>query len=240
MTPCKSIILVPLCIINHTSSSHFDKLDGKTSLSELISFIAGILRISTKYNMVVLRNKCIAIIQDKFPSTLQGCDDVLARGIQYIPSEIVRIIPLARDTNVPMVLPWAFYLCAHINVDDILANPVLSWRDKALCLAGKERLWDLQKRQTHSFLLDFKQSPQCTSGCQGRVLRTLKLDDIERLRANPHPLEEYTDWKSMSLCNKCQTLTETQHKNGREKVWQALPTLFHLHSWDDIRKEQSG
>ncbi|KAF9557088.1 hypothetical protein CPC08DRAFT_736881 [Agrocybe pediades] len=218
---------------------HFDKIKPDTSLSALITFIAGILRISTKYSMQALRNKCISIIQDKFPSTLRGCDDVLARGIQYVPSEIVRIIPLARETTVPKVLPWAFYLCAHISVDEILANSVLSWSDKALCLAGKERLWAMQKTMTHSFLLDFKQAPACTTGCQGRMPRNLKLADIESLRINPHPLEEYTDWKTLMICVKCQAMAEAQHREGREKVWQALPTLFHLGTWDEIFKDQA-
>ncbi|KAF8193314.1 hypothetical protein BJ912DRAFT_960647, partial [Pholiota molesta] len=187
---------------------HFDKLKPDTSLAMLITFVSGILRISTKYSMQQLRNKCISIIQEKFPSTLRGCDEVLTRGIQYVPSEIVRIIPLARETTVPKVLPWAFYLCAHISVDEILTNTVLSWRDKALCLAGKERL-----------------CPQCQSSCQTRVSRSsLRLENIETLRISPHPLEEYTDWKSLMLC---------------PKVWQMLPGLFHLGTWDDICKDQN-
>jgi hypothetical protein len=206
----------------------------------LITFVSGILRISTKYSMQQLRNKCISIIQEKFPSTLRGCDEVLTRGIQYVPSEIVRIIPLARETTVPKVLPWAFYLCAHISVDEILTNTVLSWRDKALCLAGKERLWSMQKTQTHGFLLDFKQSPQCQSSCQTRVSRSsLRLENIETLRISPHPLEEYTDWKSLMLCPKCQSMAEMQHRDGRERVWQMLPGLFHLGTWDDICKDQN-
>ncbi|KDR78554.1 hypothetical protein GALMADRAFT_243974 [Galerina marginata CBS 339.88] len=219
---------------------HFDQIKPDTSLRTLINFISGILRISTKYGMLQFRNKCISIIQDKFPSTLRGCDEVLTRGIQYVPSEIVRIIPLARATTVHMVLPWAFYLCAHISVDDILANDVLDWKDKALCLAGKEKLWEMQKVLTHSFLLDFKQAPSCSTGCQARVPRSLKLNDIESLRINPHPLEEYTDWKSLNVCIKCQQVTEALHKEGREKVWQKLPSLFQLGTWDDVCKDQSS
>ncbi|KAF8885885.1 hypothetical protein CPB84DRAFT_1788044 [Gymnopilus junonius] len=219
---------------------YFDKIKPETNLSALIKFISGILRISTKYSMNQLRNKCISVIQDKFPSTLKGCDDVLSRGIQYVPSEIVRIIPLARETIVPKVLPWAFYLCTHIPVDEIMANNVLEWRDKALCLAGKEHLWEMQKTLTHTFLLDFKQSPTCTTGCQMRVPRNLKLNDIESIRDSPHPLQEYTDWKSLMLCVKCQQAFEAQHKDGREKVWQMLPSIFHLGTWDDICKDQSA
>ncbi|KIM37361.1 hypothetical protein M413DRAFT_20350 [Hebeloma cylindrosporum] len=193
---------------------HFDRIKPDTSLSSLITFLSGILRISTKYHMQGLRNKCITIIQDKFPSTLSGCDEIL---------------------------PWAFYLCTHISVNDILANSVLSWQDKALCLAGKERLWEMQKWHTHAFMLDFKQAPQCASNCSARIPRPLKLENFEVMRINPHPLEEYKDWKTLNLCQRCQTMAETQHRNGREKVWQELPSLFHLgKSWDNICEDQDS
>jgi hypothetical protein len=222
-------------------TSHFDRIKPETSLSSLITFLSGILRISTKYHMQAIRNKCIIIIQDKFPSTLSGCDEVLSRGMKYIPSEIVRIIPLSRETTLPKVLPWAFYLCTHISVDDILANGVLSWQDKALCLAGKERLWEMQKWHTHAFLLDFKQAPQCASNCAARAPRALKLENFEMMRVNPHPLEEYKDWKGLNLCQRCQTMVEAQHRSGREKVWQELPSMFHLgKSWDNICEDQDS
>ncbi|KAF9525773.1 hypothetical protein CPB83DRAFT_908890 [Crepidotus variabilis] len=221
--------------------SHFDKLDSQTNLKELISFISGILRISTKYNMQQIRAKCISIIQDKFPSTLAGCDDVLKRKLQYRPSEIDRIIPLARETNVPRVLPWAFYLCAQMAVSELLQNAALSWKDKALCLAGKERLWEMQKTVTHTFLLNFQNSPQCITGCKVRSPDTFKaaMDAIEVLRLTPHALEEYTDWPGLRLCIKCQIYVQTLHREGREKVWQLLPTFFHLGTWDEIFKDQS-
>jgi len=221
--------------------SHFDKLDSHTSIKDLITFISGILRISTKYHIQQLREKCITIIHDKFPSTLSGCDDVIKRKIPYRPSEIDRIIPLARETNVPRVLPWAFYLCAQMRTEELLQNPVLSWHDKALCLAGKERLWEMRKTVTHTFLLDFHPAPTCISGCKLRMPDsfTAALEAIEVLRVTPHVLDEYTDWSNLRLCNRCQSFLQVQHKQGREKVWQSLPGFFHLGTWEEISKNQS-
>ncbi|KAF9048919.1 hypothetical protein BJ165DRAFT_1343369 [Panaeolus papilionaceus] len=219
-------------------SFYFDKLKPDSGLSNLITFISGILRISTKYNMAQLRNKCINIIQEKFPSTLAGCDAVLSKHTQYIPSEIVRIIPLARETNVPKVLPWAFYLCCHIEVEELMVNTALSWSDKALCLAGKEHLWKVQKTISHSFLFEFKQVPGCPSGC-ARVVPQISWQDCETLRKSPHPLEEYPDWNSTRVCPKCRDHIKAQHRDGREKVWQMLPGFFGLGSWDDICKDQN-
>jgi len=223
-----------------TVHSHFDKLRPDSNLSSMINFVSGILRISTKYHMTQLRGKCIGIIQEKFPSTLAGCDSVLSKEIKYNPTEIVRVIPLAREANVPLVLPWAFYLCTHISVDDILSNTVLSWRDKALCLAGKERLWEMQKNKTHRFLFEFNPSVQCSSGCSLRHYTTLDWRGAEALRIGPHPLEEYTDWKAFKICGKCLDMMVGQHKEGRQKVWDLLPSLFQLGTWEQISQEQTA
>jgi len=191
--------------------------------------------------MQQIRNKCISMIQDKFPSTLAGCDDVIRRKLLYRPSEIDRLIPLARETNIPRVLPWAFYLCTQMSPDELLKNTVLSWKDKALCLAGKESLWDMRKNITHSFILRFAPAPNCTTGCRSPMPNTFPeaLEALESLRKTPHVLEEHLDWASLRLCIRCQTFLQIQHRNGRERVWQALPGLFQLGTWEDIFKEQS-
>ncbi|KAF8884973.1 hypothetical protein BD779DRAFT_1662928 [Infundibulicybe gibba] len=182
---------------------HFDSLPANADLSTIITFISGMLRISTKYNLHFLRKKCISVLQKKFPSTLAECDALLASQYQYLSTAVVRAIPLAREANVPEILPWAFYISTHIDMDLLLQNEVLSWRDKAL-------------------------SP------------TMKWRDTEALRVGPHPLEGYTGWPSLSVCSKCTTHLETQHKIGREKVWAMLPNMFQLgKNWDEIRKDQN-
>ncbi|CAA7267441.1 unnamed protein product [Cyclocybe aegerita] len=238
---CPSVVLSDSVnnLIDVMRPSHFDKIAPETSLMELVTFISGILRISTKYGMLQIRQKCISIIQDKFPSMLAGCDNILRCKIQYMPSEIIRVIPLAREMNIPHVLPWAFYLCAQISVEELLENQMLSWQDKALCLAGKENLWEMQCTVTHTFLLNFWPSPHCSTGCKMRMPTTFTLKDFESLRTSPHLLGEYQDWTGLRLCAKCQAFAQAQHQEGREKVWQKLPGLFHLGTWDDIFKDQS-
>lgn len=220
------------------SGSHFDSLTPDADLNTLLTFISGILRISTKYNMPLLRKKCITIIQRKFPSTLAGCDEVLSSQYQYVPSAIVRAIPLALETNVPVILPWAYYLCTHIGLDALVNDPILSWRDKTLCLAGKERLWEVQKTTTHNNLFEFTRSTLCTNACQSR-LPAMTWKDTEGLRLSPHPLEEHSGWSALKLCSKCLVQIEAQHHAGREKVWEMLPSIFQLGSWEKIHNDQA-
>lgn len=217
---------------------HFDSLTPEANLSTLISFVSGVLRISTKYNIQLLRQKCITVLRTKFPSILTGCDALLASGYQYTPPAIVRAIPLARETNVPEILPWAFYISTHIAMDDLLADSVLSWRDKALCLAGKERLWEVQKTLTHPFRFESVRALNCNA-CQLKPPQLADWREMEELRKTPHPLEIYSKWSSMKVCQKCLAQMESQHQAGREKVWKALPSIFELGSWEDIHKDQN-
>lgn len=179
--------------------SYFDNLAPNAELPALLSFISGILRISTKYNLQMLREKCIAVLRTKFPSTLAGCDALLSSGYQYVSSAIVRAIPLARESNVPEILPWAFYISTHIPADALMADPFLSWQDKALCLAGKDKLWNAQIKHTHQFVFDFTRSTACVGACRGGPPQTLTWQETETLRVSPHPLDHYEKWNTLKV-----------------------------------------
>jgi hypothetical protein len=218
---------------------YFDNLSPEADLNTLITFISGILKLSTKYMMRDVRQKCISVLQSKFPSSIQGCDTLLSSKYLYPPDAIVRAIPLARENVVPEILPWAYYISTHISTENLLTNHCLSWRDKALCLAGKERLWEAQKTLTHSFLFTFDRSPGCISLCN----QTYQLDrqtwkGLESLRKSPHPLEPYTDWPNINTCKKCKEQMEKMHRIGREKLWELLPGIFDLGNWKDLREDQ--
>lgn len=217
---------------------HFDKLSRNAELSVLVKFIAGIIRMSTKYNMRVLRRKCIDILTSRFPSTLAGCER--ASEAQYLSESVLSAIPLARETNIPSLLPWAFYIATHMTHDRLVKDRILSWQDKALCLAGKERLWEAFKTHTHSFLFEVPRIPGCQVGCAMRVQQGRSMDwsAAERLRAGPNPLEPYTLWNELRLCPVCLKAVQARHYEGRAKLWEQLPTYFMLGTWEDIRKDQ--
>ncbi|KAF5373481.1 hypothetical protein D9615_009460 [Tricholomella constricta] len=218
---------------------HFDKLAPDADLATLIQFVSGILRISTKYNILTLREKCIAVLRTKFPSSLSACDRLISSRYKYVASTIVRAIPLARETNVPEILPWAFYISTNIANDTLLEDSVLSWRDKALCLVGKNQLWEMQKSITHKFHFEFSKAPTCQLPCQSRLPQLMSWRRTEELRVSPHPLEQYLDWDSLKVCPRCVEYAQMQHQKGREMVWKTLPSMFQLGSWEDIQKEQN-
>ncbi|KAF5332493.1 hypothetical protein D9611_005476 [Ephemerocybe angulata] len=246
---------------------HFDTLDSKSTLSTLLTFLSGILRITTKYAMEKLRRKCISFLEAKFPSTLDGCLSLLASQFQYSSADIVRLIALASahngGANIPSVLPWAYYLCTQMTVDEIIGNDVLTWECKAVCLAGKEKLWHAFTTISHSMLFSFSPSPLCQSACAGKLaqlalpsqyggadfgggrsgkLGSISWKEAEDLRMRPHPLEEYGGWGpwKSAVCTRCFGHLKDMHMAGRQKVWQELPVYFGLGTWDGIRRDEES
>ncbi|KAG6822355.1 hypothetical protein H0H92_014182, partial [Tricholoma furcatifolium] len=235
---------------------YFDNLSPDADLRTLLAFVSGILNISTKYNLVFLRQKCIALLRAKFPVTLSGADSLVSSGFLYSAATVVRFIPLARTANVPALLPWAFYVSTSIDPEMLIADPVLSWKDKALCLAGRAALWERQKEDTHRFLFEFSRAPECRSVCTPRGMpgytggnlkqvphnggQGLSWRSVEQWRKTPAPLSEYDDWDTLGVCPACLGRVQAEHVKGRESVWNDLPKIFHLaESWDDIHSQQN-
>jgi hypothetical protein len=162
----------------------------------------------------------------------------MASQFQYNSSSLVDAIVLARGFNVPEILPWALYIATHIDTETLLKQELLSWRDKSFCLAAKERLWDAQKNITHAFLFESMCSPLCQVRCHSRMPANMGWQETEVLRVAPHPLECYRSWKALGVCDDCVRHIQWKHNNGREKVWEMLPEMLELGSWDKIRKEQ--
>jgi hypothetical protein len=210
--------------------------------------------------MTKLRQKCISLLLIKFPNTFENCTQLLQSNSKYDSPEIIRLIRLARQTNVPEVLPWAYYLCTHMSVSDIMKNAILTWEDKALCLAGKERLWQAQKTYSNSVLFTFTPALQCASSCQTRLLNAvpgtnitgtgasssllmgMSFREADEMRQSPHPLGEFDGWANLKqqICTRCMNHQVSLHKMGRQKIWDALPTYFELGSWEDIRRDQNS
>src|ERR1700729_1585264 len=128
----------------HCESYHFcydDLLDANCLLSffdhsvtllMFIEILPGMLRLSTKYNILQLRRKVIAIYLERFPSTL-GAFDSRSSGDQVLyPWYIMSLVALFRETNALECLPCVFYFCSCLPMSDLLhgwGEGVLSWQD---------------------------------------------------------------------------------------------------------------
>ena len=224
-------------------ASHFDSLSADADLETVLTFIQGILRLSTKYIIRYLRQRCISLFLTKFPSTLDGY--TLKAGAsnreKYKSDNVMRAINLARQNNVLEVLPYAFYCIARLPHKRILKDrPMdISWKDKAMCLVGRERLHWAQTSLSHVFLLNFQRAPLCQSTLCAFARGPHSEWHILDCMKSPNPLHAYENWDNLNVCPDCVAYCKIRHEKGREEVWDRLPDLFELPTWDELRSTQN-
>ncbi|KAF8890109.1 hypothetical protein BD779DRAFT_1671469 [Infundibulicybe gibba] len=222
--------------------SHFQSLSPNADLDTVLDFVAGILRLSTKYAIESLRKKCIQILISKFPTTFHDYTIKCATNTErYKSSAVMRAINLAHELTVSEVLPYAYYCCARMSIHRLLKHSPkdVSWQTKALCLAARERIRLAQMSISHSFLLTFKPYPECTSRplCSNARGPHAEWHVLEAAKS-PNPLREYVRWNMMNVCRECITGAYAEHQAGRAEVWQLLPSFFELPPWEELKVMQ--
>ncbi|KAJ3740640.1 hypothetical protein DFH05DRAFT_435720 [Lentinula detonsa] len=207
-------------ILRALYNPHFDDFPSDSELEDILNFISGTLRLSSKYMIHSLRRKCITLFTRTLPATLEGYDS-----------------RTSRETNVTLVLPFAYYCIARLPSRRILEenSDDISWQQKTICLVGRERLRYAEMSLSHSFLLGFQPASTCSN-----VLCTMARGPhtewhlIEASR-HPHPLRPYNRWNALNVCPECVANAKKQHTKGRQEVWNCLPAFFELRSWEELR-----
>jgi len=224
-----------------------------------MTFIAGILRLSSKYMIRYLRQRCISLFLTKLPSTFDSYE-AKARATtspnfpstftatatnppdRYRSDTVMRAIKLAQENNVLEALPYAYYCVSRFPHKRLLKERSgdISWKDKAICLVGRERLSWAQMSMSYAFLLVFQRSPVCQNVlCAHARGPHAEWHLLENYRS-PHPLREYDRWESLNVCDNCVAYCQARHLEGRKDVWKYLPTLFELPPWEELREMQSA
>lgn len=222
---------------------HFDKLPPNPSLDEILDFVSGILRLSTKYVIRSLRQRCISLLTTKFPTTFQDytVKSSPPKSERYSSDSVMRVIALVQETTLPELLPYAYYCVARMGSNRIMKQRPgdISWKDKAQCLVAKERLRWAEMSLSHSFLLAFQRAPECQSYLCPHARGPHAEWHILEANKVPNPLRAYTRWNHLNICHDCIAYSQAVHLEGRKQVWEVLPGLFALPPWEELRAAQN-
>ena len=202
--------------------------------------IAGILRLSNKYDIPPIRRRCIHELRRHFPCTLAAFDATILNAPPLSTLMPTKAIILARECNALDILPCAFYLLCQAETEaflDILT--LLPQQEIRTCLLGRERLRVVLETATLSFALNPNPSPTCTdrAGCRPNGLEFLSAAISQRIHAGFYALEKNNVDKMLNdhLCYICTEDRIFAHIRGREKVWNELPGYFGLGTWEALR-----
>ncbi|KAG6871982.1 hypothetical protein C0995_014257 [Termitomyces sp. Mi166 len=314
--------------------SHFDDLPEDADLDELLEFVGGILRLSTKYIIPALRKRCVSLLTARFPTTYE---DYLALSPRpYTPSmvkspgvtqdstppvmethstvifslastppttaasstyptaqpqstptaqpqpttpppshrshsrrrsshhsrdksstksnkppsppsssSVMRTITLAQSTNIPLILPYLYYILARTSSPRrfLSHSPTsLSWHQKTLVLIGRTQLHAAELSLSHAFLIAFEASPSCLTpnacrASRGPMVEWAMLCTTGR---GPEPLRPWERWEKLGVCERCVGHAKGRHERGRREVWEKLPGFFEMGSWSRLGKTQEA
>jgi len=209
----------------------------------------GILRLATKYCVPKIRRKGLAILRKAFAVTLDEFEFLSPLHRKSVTVGcLTEALALAQEIRVLDILPCLFYILSTFSVEDILrkASTRVSFEDLTVCLIGRERLLEMQRSQTMSIAFNFEASPRCLleDACQRRqpspdLWKLHRIGAFSSVVALSRLTLKADLKKFFQVCSECVTDAEIRHVNGRKHVWDQLPVVFNLGSWEELLKARN-
>ncbi|KAK0460050.1 uncharacterized protein EV420DRAFT_1534781 [Desarmillaria tabescens] len=212
----------------------------------------------TKYLAQQLRSDVIKHLTMIYPSKMNELQTYRYLRIPNSDSHSLRAIAMARDHDVPIILPAAFYFASAIAPSQLVGlHPKPRPDDLAAILAGREKITRAAYRTAWSWLFKRLTVDTCynTRLCEERRLSmiqniSLSPEDAPRLflRGMPHEDEEDrredsessdsdSEYEEERVCRPCLEDWIFSERKNYKKVWNNLPLYFKLPKWEVLLKD---
>ncbi|KAJ7167218.1 hypothetical protein C8R43DRAFT_168929 [Mycena crocata] len=218
------------------------------------STIAGVLRMSHKYEVDTLRKHALTHVSFFHPTTLGGWEDLTAENDILVDSPFsselfqggfLSPVILARQLGIEWILPVAFYRLTRYSYDHIISGyrgVEVDKEDKISCMRASR-----QMQAAITSVVDFLWTPleidDCASEQQCTRSRVLCRRRVESWRIWPKinltplmPLEiwDEDDWTRLEVCDVCLPAMQTAHQAAKQTFWDGLPAMFGLPNWTTL------
>ncbi|KAG6907858.1 hypothetical protein DXG01_007122 [Tephrocybe rancida] len=250
----------PPAALGHLITALYDGPAFANRNFEDFLYLAGILRLSTKYFIDSLRKRAIQFLAETWPVTLQGHDMMVSKavgtplmnGISYPYVHPLHVLNLAREVHVHSLVPAALYFLSLYNLDDLLRadHPKLlvkhpSSPSSTLCPADIGA-YTLMYQYRIKVILEFiRQDPPRASDCANEALDCMR--GFQKLFTR-----FFRSWQARSgpiyflsqamhavdeeayLCEPCRIQFRQDARNLRGKIWDELPSVVGLPNWPEL------
>ncbi|KAJ7101452.1 hypothetical protein B0H15DRAFT_876493 [Mycena belliarum] len=220
--------------------------------------LAGVLRMSHKYEVDALRKRALVHLSSFHPTTLSGWDELVDKKCSWFDDLIdagystIPLIILARQLSIDWILPVAFYRMYETTCENIVldgrGNFELSGSDKLALVVASRLLETTEVTQ----ILDFLWTPFSIKGCTSvhvnectkvrtkcrRKAEYWRRRDAETASTMPLDLWNAADWQRLAndVCQICLSQMKTVHGEARRSLWARLPEMFELSDWTELEK----
>ncbi|KAJ7266471.1 hypothetical protein B0H12DRAFT_1259100 [Mycena haematopus] len=214
--------------------------------SPSLDTLAGILRLSIKYDVDYLRQRCLRHLSDMYPTTLKAWDlrgysrDIINLRAPPNVYPVFQILDLLKEVDAPWLVPSIMYLGCSSPIQRILDGgpPGLTPEKRAMLIAYPE-----QAAAVESVLRFLKQrfaGCHAPERCNTELLQ-LSVFIAENWNKCRFPLEiwEENDWEVVAgdLCAACIAECRKTHAAGRQEFWNRMPEIFGVnYRWDELEK----
>lgn len=214
-----------------------------------IEIVAAFLRLGNKYKIEVLRAEALKRLFHEYPLEVRDFDEMghwsMIESGAWVISDTVK---LAREQNLLSVLPVALYIvCRDYSAEEIMGSisksdgslrPVLNSVDQCLCLAAYVRLLQTQGDTTLSWINSSSSYPHCEDSSTCCAVRQRLICKIFFPVAALGGLGYWEqDWEER-MCESCVAIAKDLHDEGRANFWDALPSIFDLPEWAELKKDR--
>jgi hypothetical protein len=209
------------------------------------SVVAGILRLSTKYEVRYLRQRATQHLLSVYSATLDEWDQRKSGIIPSFSGRPLAVLCLAREVDIPILLPAAMYGCVTSALEILLdgatlhdgSHVELDWRDKRSCIVARSRLSDALLGRIFNFLL-WPSPSGCSTAANctiGRMKHLCRFQTRSLTMGGPRPLSKrFLKGFQDDVCGFCYSTAQTSFVGARRALWDDLPGIFGLPSWQEL------
>ncbi|KAJ6556038.1 hypothetical protein B0H19DRAFT_1151814 [Mycena capillaripes] len=211
--------------------------------------VAGVLRLSTKYDVEYLRRRALLHLSAALPASLVQYDLCTVQSPFDSSDCIFSLLLLVHDLGLTWALPMAMYnvACSGLEniIDGLLFNGTRVHLPQSLLravLLGRSALTVSQHHDVFRFLRSLPSADCLTPGdCQFKSRLALN-GFTKRDIVNPFEWMKPASWTALRtrVCAPCYLAAETEHRAATQKVWDELPAAFKLDPWEVLNASRSA
>ncbi|KII85846.1 hypothetical protein PLICRDRAFT_115591 [Plicaturopsis crispa FD-325 SS-3] len=244
--------------LGHVLTALYDRTYfNNVSEPQPFAVTAAFVRLGKKYEIEHLYADALARLRRAFPTTLDQQnakrDSKLHKPAftktAHPGHNVINAIALAREVNLLWILPSALHYCSYIlSPEDFIYGiraedgsvAQLTPADQVSCIRGRAAVKQGMGSDTLDWIFDTPDEAE-TRGCLDAYgnpcVSTRDILVRELWVPGVHPALAFGHWNtSWALCRPCAKDAKKRHREGQEKLWEKLPSLFGLPSWAELTR----